>query len=161
MLGQEHISARFDEPSGAASDSRLVESMFISGRQVRYALRSGAKRYLEWVTHDEGVGASPLDQPLSQPPADMRDLLKQYGDVFPRELPNRIPPKRSVDHAIKVEEGAQPLSRPAYCLFKPEMNKLQAQLSEMVKHGFIEPSRSTYGAPVFFVKKTDGSLRMV
>ena len=41
------------------------------------------------------------------------------------------------------------------------MDELQAQLSEMLKHGFIEPSRSPYGAPVFFVKKTDGSLRMV
>ena len=32
VFGQEHISARFDEPSSAASDSRLVVSMFISGR---------------------------------------------------------------------------------------------------------------------------------
>ena len=53
------------------------------------------------------MGTSPTDQPLSQPPADMRDLLKQYDDVFPSELPNRLPPKRPVDHAIKVEEGAQ------------------------------------------------------
>ena len=108
VLGQEHISARFDEPSGAASGSRLVESMFISGHQARNGLRSGAKGYLAWVTDDEGVGTSPTDQPLSQPPADMRDLLKQYDDVFPSELPNRLPPKRPVDHAIKVEEGAQP-----------------------------------------------------
>ena len=58
----------------------------------------------------------------------------------------------------EVEEGSQPPSRPAYRLSKPQIDELQAQL----KHGFIEPSRSPYGAPVFFVvKKTDGSLRMV
>ena len=78
VLGQERISARFDEQSGAASDSRLVGSMFIPGRQARHALRIGAKGYLAWVMDDEGVGTSPTDQPLSQPPADMRDLLKQY-----------------------------------------------------------------------------------
>ena len=107
------------------------------------------------------MGTSPTVQPLSQPLADMRDLLKQYDDVFPSELPNRLPPKRPVSHAIKVEEGAQPPSRPAYRLSKPEMDELQAQLSEMLKHGFIEPSSSPYGAPVFFVEKTDGSRRMV
>ena len=48
VFGQEHISARFDEPSGAASDSRLVESMFISSRQAHHALQSGAKGYLAW-----------------------------------------------------------------------------------------------------------------
>ena len=58
----------------------------------------------------------------------------------------------------EVEEGSQPPSRPAYRLSKPEMDELQAQL----KHGFIEPSGSPYGAPVIFiVKETDGSLRMV
>ena len=30
-----------------------------------------------------------------------------------------------------------------------------------MNHGFIEPSSSPYGAPVFFVKKSDGSLRLV
>ena len=30
----------------------------------------------------------------------------------------------------------------------------------MVEHGFIKPSKSPYGAPVLFVKKKDGSLRM-
>ena len=107
------------------------------------------------------MGTSPTDQPLCQPPADMRDLLKQYDDVFPSELPYRLPPKNPVDHAIKVEEEAQPPFLPAYRLSKQEMDELQAQLSEKLKRGFIEPSRSPYGAPVFFIKETDGSLRMV
>ena len=29
-----------------------------------------------------------------------------------------------------------------------------------MEHGFIRPSKSPYGAPVLFVKKKDGSLRM-
>ena len=41
------------------------------------------------------------------------------------------------------------------------MDELQKQITEMLKRGFIEPSKSPYGAPVFFVKKSDGSLRMV
>ena len=38
---------------------------------------------------------------------------------------------------------------------------VQVQLAELLRRGFIEPSKSTCEAPVFFVKKADGSLRMV
>ena len=34
------------------------------------------------------------------------------------------------------------------------------QVKELLKHGLIEPSSSPYGAPVLFVGKKDGSLRM-
>ena len=54
-----------------------------------------------------------------------------------------------------------PPSRPFYRLSKPEMDELQQQLSTLLQRGFIEPSKSPYGAPVFFVKKKDGSLRLV
>ena len=43
----------------------------------------------------------------------------------------------------------------------PEMDELQRQLQDLISHGFIEPSNSPYGAPVFFTKKSDGSLRIV
>ena len=33
-------------------------------------------------------------------------------------------------------------------------------MTELIDHGFIRPSKSTYGSPVLFVKKKDGSLRM-
>ena len=67
----------------------------------------------------------------------------------------------AADHEIQLEAGAIPPSRPTYRLSKPEMDELQRQLTEMLKKGLIEPSKSPFGAPVFFVKKSDGSLRMV
>lgn len=33
-------------------------------------------------------------------------------------------------------------------------------MKELLDNGFIRPSKSPYGAPVLFVKKKDGSLRM-
>ena len=41
------------------------------------------------------------------------------------------------------------------------MDELQVQPAELLRRGFIEPSKSPYGAPVFFVKRANGSLRMV
>ncbi|WP_369007447.1 reverse transcriptase family protein, partial [Pseudomonas syringae] len=41
-----------------------------------------------------------------------------------------------------------------------EIKELRAQLDDLLSHGFIRRSQSPWGAPVFFVKKKDGSLRM-
>jgi ribonuclease HI len=40
------------------------------------------------------------------------------------------------------------------------MQELSNQLQELMDKGFIRPSSSPWGAPVLFVKKKDGSLRM-
>jgi hypothetical protein len=40
------------------------------------------------------------------------------------------------------------------------MDELKRQLQDFVDHGFIRPSTSPYGAPVLFVKKKEGDLRM-
>lgn len=40
------------------------------------------------------------------------------------------------------------------------MEELKKQLAELVKAGFIQPSKSPFGAPILFVKKKDGTMRM-
>ena len=42
----------------------------------------------------------------------------------------------------------------------PELKELQIQLEELMKKGYICPSVSPWGAPVLFVKKKDGMLRL-
>ncbi|KAJ8764022.1 hypothetical protein K2173_004903 [Erythroxylum novogranatense] len=41
-----------------------------------------------------------------------------------------------------------------------ELRELKAQLQELLEKGFIRPSVSPWGAPVLFVKKKDGTLRL-
>ena len=41
------------------------------------------------------------------------------------------------------------------------MQELEKQISNLLEHGYIQPSCSPYGAPVFFVRKKDGSFRLV
>ena len=41
-----------------------------------------------------------------------------------------------------------------------ELNKLKAQLQELLDKGFIKPSVSSWGAPVLFIKKKDGTMRL-
>nr|GFD48779.1 transposon Ty3-I Gag-Pol polyprotein [Tanacetum cinerariifolium] len=41
-----------------------------------------------------------------------------------------------------------------------ELKELKDQLQELLERGFIRPCVSPWGAPVLFVKKKDGSMRL-
>ncbi len=41
-----------------------------------------------------------------------------------------------------------------------ELKELKVQLEELLVKGYIKSSKSPYGAPVLFVHKKDGTLRM-
>ena len=49
---------------------------------------------------------------------------------------------------------------PLYRMVPVELKELNEQLKELLDKGFIRPSTSPWGAPVLFVKKKDGSLRL-
>jgi hypothetical protein len=55
---------------------------------------------------------------------------------------------------------AAPVSKTPYNMSTPELKELQMQLEEILKKGYICLSVSPWGAPVLFVKKTDGTLRL-
>ena len=89
-----------------------------------------------------------------------RSVLTAYQDVFPDSLPSGLPPSREVDHKIELVPGASPPSRPTFRLSASELVELKKQLDELVEAGFIRPSKSPFGAPILFVKKKDGTMRM-
>ena len=71
-----------------------------------------------------------------------------------------MPPQRDIEFAIDVVPGATPTSFTPYKMALMELKELKLQLQELLKKGFIRPSVSLWGAPVFFVKKKDGTLRL-
>src|SRR6184192_3688325 len=90
----------------------------------------------------------------------VKSTLEDFPDVFPDELPPGLPPSRDIDHRIEVEPGSNPPWRPIYRMSPLELDAMRAELDRLIKAGSIEPSTSPYGAPVIFVKKKDGKLRM-
>ena len=71
-----------------------------------------------------------------------------------------LPPDRDIDFCIDVEPDTQPISIPPYRMAPSELKELKEQLQDLLSKGFIRPSVSPWGAPVLFVKKKDGSMRM-
>ena len=100
-----------------------------------------------------------LDSKGGQVDVEKIPVVREFPDVFPEELPG-IPPIREVDLSIEILPGTTPTSRAPYRMAPTELKKLKIQLQELLDKGFIRLSVSPWGAPVLFVKKKDGTLRM-
>ena len=79
--------------------------------------------------------------------------------MFPDELPG-MPPERDVEFTIDLVPETMPIAKNVYRLAAPELAKLKKQLEEFQQKGFIRPVASPWGAPMLFVKKKDGSMRL-
>ena len=86
-------------------------------------------------------------------------FVNEYPDVFPDELPG-MPPDRDIEFSIDLVPGTSPIAKRPYRMATSELAELKKQLEELQQSDFIRPSSSPWGAPVLFVKKKDGSMRM-
>src|ERR687896_1371035 len=71
-----------------------------------------------------------------------------------------LPVLRMFDHAIDLHPGSKPPWGPIYALSAYELKALRTYLDDMLKQGKIQPSKSPAGAPILFVPKPDGRLRL-
>ena len=87
------------------------------------------------------------------------ELARSYGDVLKGMPKDFMPPSRSFDLKIELQEGHSPPYASTYRMSPLELDELRKQLTELQDRGFIQPSQSPYGSPILFVRKKDGSLR--
>ena len=116
-----------------------------------------ARRYLSHGCH--AFMAHVVDTSFEKKGIDHVPIVNEFRDVFPEDLPG-IPPDRQVEFRIDLVPGATPIAKTPYRLAPSEMKELMSQLQELLDKGFIRPSISPWGAPILFVKKKDGSMRM-
>jgi hypothetical protein len=86
-------------------------------------------------------------------------VVKEFMDVFPKELPG-MPPDREIEFTIDLKPGTAPISQAPYKMGPKELKELKEQLDELESKGFIQESISPWGSPVIFVDKRDGGRRM-
>src|SRR5258708_5221651 len=84
-----------------------------------------------------------------------------FRDVFSKEAFDELPPQKAWDHAIDLSPGTELPCSQMFPLSPTEQKELDDFLLENLVNGRIHPSKSPMGAPVFFIKKKDGSLCLV
>ncbi|KAH0661984.1 hypothetical protein KY284_026915 [Solanum tuberosum] len=78
------------------------------------------------------------DSSIEIPPIQSVLIVKEFPEVFPNDFLG-VPPEREIYFELK---------------------ELKEQLKDLLDKDFIRPSVSPWGAPILFVRKKDGSLRM-
>ncbi|KAJ9531759.1 hypothetical protein QJQ45_021908 [Haematococcus lacustris] len=148
----------------------------LSAKQAARALRKGCCSVLALVqpsaaNDDEGWYNGSLASVLvnnqegcERPglvPASVIDSMvhEEFPTVF-QDMPAGLPPDRGVGHTIRLEPGHAPPYQRARRYSLKEMDEMRKQVAELLAKKLIEPSSSPYGAPVLFVQKRDGTLRM-
>ncbi len=82
-------------------------------------------------------------------------------DVFLEEAFTHLPPHKAWDHAIELHPDAKLPRGRTFPLSPTEQKELDEFLRENLANGHICPSKSLIRAPVFFIKKKEGSLCLV
>ena len=85
-------------------------------------------------------------------------MVKKHEAVF--APPDREPPARKVKHEINLLPDAVPMKRRPYPLPPHKLETMRTQIQELSKNGWIESANSPWGAPILFVPKKSGELRM-
>ncbi|GKV53720.1 hypothetical protein SLEP1_g60237, partial [Rubroshorea leprosula] len=123
--------------------------VLVSALQAQKYLVNGCQGFLVSVTDASSVTSRLEDIPV----------VREFPDVFPEDLPG-LPSNREVEFAIDLVPGTGLISKAPYRMAPAELKELKVQLEELLEKGFIRPSVSPWGAPVLFVKKKDGSMRL-
>ncbi|KAA3457139.1 Retrotransposable element Tf2 [Gossypium australe] len=131
------------------SDEQDKLPIVISHMSTRKYVRKGYEAYLAFT-----MNAKETKLRIESVP-----IVCEYLDVFLEELPG-LPPVREIEFEIELTPGTAPISIALYRMAPTELKELKAQLQELTDTGFTRPSYSPWGAPVLFVKKKDGSMRL-
>jgi hypothetical protein len=99
------------------------------------------------------------DTSIALSPA-VANLLQEYMDVFPTEIPPGLPPMRGIEHKIDLIPGASLPNRAADRTNPEETKEIQRQVEDLLERGYIRESLVPCSVLVLFFPKKDGTWRM-
>lgn len=171
-IPQDHAFAQHIHACTAATIRAAADNL-LTAKHAAKALRRGERSWLLTVTFDnstEHAGAAHAASTASVSQehgaqgtdldANIKALVHEFNDVF-QDRPHECPAHRpDIGHTIRLTPGSAPTYRRMHRLTPVEEAEMRKQIADLLARGLIEPSSSPFGAPILFVQKKDGSLRM-
>ena len=98
----------------------------------------------------------PPDSLIVDVPLEVKNLLYDFVDMVPDELPSELPPLRDIQHAIDLVTGSQLPNLPHYRKNPKEREWLNRQVG-LLERGFIRHSLRPCAVPTLLAPKKYGS----
>jgi hypothetical protein len=89
-------------------------------------------------------------------PEEVQELLDNFVDIVVDELPNSLPPIRSISHHIDLILGESLPNKVAYILTPRENEEVKNQVQELLDKGLVKESLSPCAVPTVLSRKKDG-----
>lgn len=142
------------EVRSMSTKKQTTHTMLVSEREVEHVIDRGGLVYLLVGKTENVMGQVEIQNgPISE-------LLVEFGDVFPNDLPPGLPPIRGIEHQIDLIPGCPLPNKAAYRCNPEETKELQKQIGELMDRGYVRESMSPCAVPVLLVPKKDGTWRM-
>jgi hypothetical protein len=93
-------------------------------------------------------------------PEEVQELLDNFVDIVVDELPNSLPPIRSIIHHINLIPGEILPNMATYRLTPRENEEVKSQVQELLNKGLVRESLSPCTVPTVLSPKKDGGWRM-
>ncbi|XP_022891902.1 uncharacterized protein LOC111406756 [Olea europaea var. sylvestris] len=129
--------------------SRVESNNFLTGAEVRKNIEETREAYVLFVLEEN-------EEHTELPPI-MGNLLHEFTDVIPDEIPPGLPPMRDIQHCIDFIPGASLPNKVAYRMNPKEQEDLQRQVDDLLAKGFVKESMSPCAVSALLVTKMDGS----
>ena len=94
------------------------ETRLISALQFKWGMKRQELSFMVVLTRDKD-GEEEDISPIIQ------DVLKSFEDVMLDQLPRKLPPRREMDHQIKLLLGVKPSAKGPYRMALLELAELQ------------------------------------
>eukprot|EP00253_Pinus_taeda_P008765 PITA_08765 len=131
------------------------------------ALLMGGKQFIKQVEENEinfavvrRMKPVLLNLEKSEFPKEIQELLEEFQDIAADELPDKLPPKRSISHHIDFTPGASLPNKAAYRMSPKDNEEVRKQVQELLDKGLIRERLSPCAVPTVLAPKKGGEWRM-
>ncbi|KAI3730125.1 hypothetical protein L6452_18801 [Arctium lappa] len=153
-----HIRSECPKAMAGFSGGKKVDPPKATGRSFQMTTEE-AKASTDVVSVGDRVRRDTKRRSNNYQHGEDTKVVNDFPDVFTDDLPG-LPPDCQVEFKIDLAPGATSIARDPYRLAPSEMKEMMGKLKDLLEKGFVRPSSSPWGAPVLFVKKKDGTMRM-